>query len=273
AFRTQPAVSQSIRQLENQLGTPLFESNRKRVRLTAFGRLCLPKARELVSNHDWTISEITRLATGQGGRVVMAAVPSAAARLLPDVIQTLNDKYPNIELSLSDDSAVIIQKQILSREVDFALTSQWKDDDRLEFKPLLSDRMGVVCRHDHPLAQTTQSITWASLRGQRLINNGTTRLLANTNGAAIIEKYTHYHVSNMISLAAMVESGLGITILPELALPAKQPRLRFVRVNDPSISRHIGLMSLKDRELMPAARTLYELIENALCGFEIQPDS
>lgn len=260
AFRTQPAISLSIRQLEARLGETLFESNRKAVCLTAFGELCVPKVRELLEQHDRTLSEIDRLARRDAGCVTLVAVPSAAARLLPDIIELFAVRHPAIELSLIDDNARVVQQRVLGRQVDFALTSVWEADERLAFHPLTSDRMGLVCRDDHPLAACDPPITWEALRGYRLIDNGTTRLLADTPGAAIVAESAHFFVSNMISLTAMVEADLGATVLPQLAQPIGHRRLRFVAMEEPTIERCLGLMRLDGRELTPAARSLYEML-------------
>lgn len=271
AFRTQPAISLSIRQLEARLGEALFEANRKAVRLTAFGELCLPKVRDLLAYHDRTLAEINRLARRDAGSVTLAAVPSAAAQLLPALIERFAAAHPAIELSMFDDNAGAVQQRVLGRQVDFAVTSVWEPDERLAFEPLTRDRMGLVCRADHPLAHAETPITWADLRGHRLIDNGTTRLLADSPGAAIVAESAHFFVSNMISLTAMVEAGLGATVLPRLAQPVGHPRLCFVTVQEPVVERRLGLLSLEGRALSPAARALYEVIAEAFADDADEP--
>lgn len=271
AFRTQPAISLSIRQLEARLGEALFEANRKTVRLTAFGELCLPKVRDLLAYHDRTLAEIDRLARRDVGSVTLAAVPSAAAQLLPALIERFAAAHPAIELSLFDDNARAVQQRVLDGQADFAVTSIWEADERLTFQPLARDRMGLVCRQDHPLANTETPITWADLRGHSLIDNGTTRLLADSPGAAIVAESAHFFVSNMISLTAMVEAGLGATVLPQLARPVGRDRLRFVTVQEPVVERRLGLLSLDGRALSPAARALYDVIAEAFANDADEP--
>lgn len=267
AFRTQPAISLSIRQLESLLGAQLFESNRKAVQLTAFGELCLPRAREMLDVHDRIAIEIGRLAERRDGQVKLAAVPSVAAKLLPPIIGQFANSYPGIELSMIDDNARMVQQHVLSRQVDFAITSVWEPDERLSFTYLLSDQMGLVCRDDDPLAQYDEPLPWKILRDRRLINNGTTRLLANTPAASIVENATHFSVSNMISIAAMVDAGLGPTILPRLAQPTERQRLRFIALDEPVVERRIGLMSLNSRTMSPAATALYNVLVKALSAY------
>lgn len=264
AFRTQPAISLSIRELESRLGQPLIEKDRKAVRLTAFGELCQPRIRELLEFYDRTLGEIGRLAELQGGSVSLAAVPSVAGRLLPPVIEQFAETYPDIQLTISDDNARTVQQLVIRRQVDLAVSSLWETDERLAFEPLLHDHMGLVCRDDHPLAGHAGPLPWRALYGYRLIDNGTTRLLVGTAAEPIIAAGTHFSISNMISLSAMIDAGLGVTPLPRLAFPADHPRLRFISLAEPVVEREIGILSLRRRTLTPAASALKELLVASL---------
>lgn len=264
AFRSQPAISLSIRQLERRLGQPLFEANRKAVELTAFGALCLPRVVELLDFYDRTLAEIGRLASSASGAVALAAVPSVAARLLPAVIERFAAQYPDIELSITDDNARVVQQSVLARQVDLAVSSIWEADSRLAFTPLFRDVMGLVCRDDHPLANARAPLAWQRLREHRLIDNGTTRLLAGTPAQPIAKDAAHFSISNMISLTAVLEAGLGAAVLPRLALPSGHERLRFIPLTEPEVEREIGILQLAGHAPTPAAEALRKLLIEAL---------
>lgn len=264
AFRTQPAISLSIRELESRLGQPLIEKDRKAVRLTAFGELCQPRIRELLELYDRTLGEIRRLAERRGGSVSLAAVPSVAGRLLPPVIEQFAETYPDIQLAISDGNARTVQQLVIRRQVDLAVSSLWETDERLAFEPLLHDEMGLVCREDHPLAGHAKPLPWRALHGYRLIDNGTTRLLVGTAAEPIIAAGAHFAISNMISLNAMVDAGLGATPLPRLAFPTDRPRLRFISLTEPVVEREIGILRLRERTLTPAASALKTLLVASL---------
>lgn len=263
-FRTQPAISLSIRELETRLGQALVEKHRKRVRLTPFGELCLPRVRELLDHYDRTLGEFARLAARRGGSVSLAAVPSVAGRLLPAVIERFAATYPDIQLTLTDNNARMVQQMVIQRQADLAISSLWESDERLTHEPLLHDDMGLVCRDDHPLAEPGEPLPWAALRGHRLINNGTTRLLAGTAAEPIVADGAHFSISNMISLSAMLDAGLGVTPLPRLAFPSDRPRLRFIAMTEPVVEREIGILRLHERALTPAAAALRESLIAAL---------
>jgi DNA-binding transcriptional LysR family regulator len=258
AHRTQPALTLSIQELERRLGHPLFEPGRK-VELTALGERCLPIARELVAHYDRVRRELAALAEHRAGSVRLAAVPSVAGRLLPPVLAAFAADHPEVRLELTDANANVVQALVARREVDFGITSVWNQPDDLAFESLLEDDIGVVCRSDHPLASRKPPLRWADVAGERVIHNGTTRLLWGTPAETVIGD-ARLAVSNMISLIAMLESGLGITTLPRLAEPADNPRLVFLAMASPRIRRRIGLLQPVKRTLSPAAALLRERV-------------
>ncbi len=262
AFRTQPAISLSVKELERRLGEPLFEKNRK-VELTPYGERCLPLARALVDHYQQVSGEMLRLANCEEGAVSVAAVPSVASRLLPGILAEFAGNHPEIRLTVKDGSAREVQGMVSRREADFGICSLWEDDPSLSFTPLLRDSIGVVCRGDHRLAGLGRALVWNDLQGERLIENGTTRLLDNPQAQAAIAE-SHFAVSNMISLIAMLEAGLGITTLPRLAFPGDNESLVFLTLDEPAVERCIGILTPRDRSLTPAAASLLQTTRDQL---------
>ncbi|WP_267284046.1 LysR substrate-binding domain-containing protein [Marinobacter sp. LV10MA510-1] len=111
---------------------------------------------------------------------------------------------------------------VASGEVDLGITSLWQNSEELHYSHLFEDKIGVVCRRDHARAQY-KTLDWQRLRGEKLIGNGTSRLLMNTAAAELVENSAFY-ISNMISLLAMLEAGAGVTTLA----PAAQAMEAFV---------------------------------------------
>lgn len=123
---------------------------------------------------------------------------------------------------------------------------------------LWEDQLGVVCREDHPFANLPE-LHWKELRKQRLIRNGTSRLLEDTEAKPLLSD-SQFLISNMLSLIAMLEEGLGITTLPWFAFPKNSSKLRFVPLTTPKVVRHIGIVQLKNKSLSPAAEALANFI-------------
>ncbi|SHE79347.1 transcriptional regulator, LysR family [Modicisalibacter ilicicola DSM 19980] len=259
--RSQPALSMAIKELEQRLGEPLFEKSGK-VELTPFGSYCLPRFREFIAQHDRLSRELKAQVDKQAGRLDIATVPSVASRLMPDILGGFIALYPELKVSLQDGNAEFVRRQVTSGEADLGVGSVWQGDDELDFKPLMRDRVGVVCRDDHPLA-SREALDWQELQGHALIGNGTSRLLEGTKAAPLIEQNA-YFVANMISLTAMLEAGVGITTLPQLAFPEEHPRLRFIPFADPNVEREIGLLKSARRSLSPAAQAIGAFIVESI---------
>ncbi|WP_336367489.1 LysR family transcriptional regulator [Marinobacter sp. C2H3] len=264
--RSQPAISMAIRELEERLGGRLFERSPKGT-LTPFGEYCLPRFEDLIQQHDRLASDLHRFALGHQGRVTLATVPSVASRLMPDFLAHFTTEYPNINIHLHDENAEFVCRLVANGEVDLGISSVWAEDERLVFTPLFEDNVGVVVRQDHPLANQA-SLSWQDLAGERFIANGTTRLLARTPAASLVEN-SDFYMSNMISLLAMLEAGRGITTLPRLAFPKASDSLRFIPLDTPRLVRHIGIIKRADRSLSPSARALEQMILGRLSGVAI----
>lgn len=264
--RSQPALSMAIKEFEQRLGQPLFEKSGK-AELTPFGTYCLPRFREFIAQHDRLSRDLKARVDKQAGHLDIAAVPSVASRLMPDILGEFIAAYPALKVSLHDGNADFVRRLVTSGEVDLGVGSLWLKDenqavDELDFTPLMRDRVGVVCRADHPLAGR-ESLDWQELQGQVVIGNGTSRLLAGTKAAPLLEQNA-YFVANMISLTAMLEAGVGITTLPQLAFPEGHPRLRFIVIANPRIERVIGLLKSSRRSLSPAAEAMERFIVKRL---------
>jgi len=256
ASRTQPAISLAIRELEHRLGEALFERGNK-TELTPFGRHCYPQAKALLEHYARVVDQMAQAADKRIGQVAIACVPSFASQLLPGILDTFAARYPDVQISVEDDTAYNVQHRVLQRRVDFGVSSLWNPDPDLAFEPLLHDQMGLVCRRDHPLAGEQPGQQWADLEGHTLIKNGTVRLLDGTHGQQVMAA-AQFSVSNVISLLAMVRAGLGVTALPSLALPENDPELCFIALAGPVVEREIGLLTPKRQTLAPAAKALRE---------------
>ncbi|MGM0982076.1 MAG: LysR family transcriptional regulator [Pseudomonadota bacterium] len=252
--RSQPAISMAVRDLEERLGQPLFEKGNGKVLLTPFGQWCAPRFRELVAHHDRVSRDAQAMASHRAGRVDIAAVPSVASRLMPGILASFVSEYPGIEISLQDGHSELVAQMVVTGEVELGITSLWQPQEALESTPLLHDEIGVVCREDHPLA-AHQSLHWRELTGHALIRNGTSRLLEGSPAEGLLEQSALY-ISNMISLTAMLEAGIGITTLPRLAFQEEHDRLRFVPLSNPRLERRIGLVSRASVSLSPAAAAM-----------------
>ncbi|MBT0322374.1 LysR family transcriptional regulator, partial [Vibrio campbellii] len=243
ANRSQAALSTSIKELEKNLGQTLFETGNKS-KLTPFGEICLPKIIQFLNIYHALNNDLKAAAAGQQGRVRIASVPSVAAKLIPSVLGAFCEQYPNVEVSLIDDNAAGVEARLLSGEVDLALGNpSHLDEGGIEFTPLISDPIGVVCLKDNPIAQHPEGIEWQTLLEQPFIRNGTCTLLDPTPARALSEQAL-YSVENITSLFSVLELGIGVTTLPKLAFPTNETRLVWIPLIDPPLERQVGIFTL-----------------------------
>ncbi|OEY66995.1 LysR family transcriptional regulator [Marinobacter sp. X15-166B] len=261
--RSQPALSMAVRELEQRLEQALFERGSK-TGLTPFGAYCVPRFRELLGMHDRIARDVSLQAEGREGHIHIAVVPSVASRVMPALLAEFITRFPGLNINLHDENAEAVCNMVTAGEVELGITSLWQNNDSLDYSHLFADEVGVVCRQDHPLA-AQRSLGWRELQGEKLIRNGTSRLLLNTAAASLVEN-SEFYISNMISLIAMLEAGAGVTTLPQLAFPEHRPELRFIPLHDPSVVRRIGLVKASQRSLTPAAQAMEAFVLDKING-------
>jgi DNA-binding transcriptional LysR family regulator len=149
--RTQPAISQSVRRLEDQIGAPLFARDVHEVTLTEAGRVLADYARRLLTMRDDAVRQLSELRTLQAGRVTVAAHESAAVYLLPAPLRSYLQKYPNIKVNIQRSRLAEIPRQVMDREVDVGFVKDEPAFHELHWVEVFADEMTLVASPDHPL--------------------------------------------------------------------------------------------------------------------------
>lgn len=276
---TQSTLTATIKQLEEQVGLTLLDRTTRSVLLSREGKRFLPVAERLLSDFDTALADLRAVSEQQQGQVGIAASPSTISRLLPSIVKRYQQQYPNIGIYLRDDGAGGIEQRILDNEVDFGVASNHSSHPDLSYQPLLSDRYGVVCCADHPLANSHAELSWDSLEQQRLIylttDTGIRVQLAQFKRQGMVNIELDGPVieaSNPAAIAALISEGMGISLLPALAAGTTAfERLKFIPLTEPSISREICLIQRKGRSLTPAAAHMSALVTAELKHMLLPP--
>ena len=254
ANRSQAALSNSIKELEKQLGHALFEPGYK-AKLTAFGENCLPKIIQFLDDYNELNSHLKNAAEGKEGKVRIGSVPSVAAKFIPYIIGAFAESHPNVEVELIDENAARIEARLLAGKVDLTLGNPLQaDNEHIEFTPLFSDPVGIVCLNNHPLTDFNGGLTWEQIAPYPFIKNGTCILLNATEGEAIVRKAL-YSVENITALYSFLERGIGITALPRLAFSSHTTQLQWIPLKSPQIQRNIGISRISKRHMPPHCKS------------------
>lgn len=150
--RTQPAVSQSIKKLEEELGAPLFARDVHEVSLTEAGRVIADYARRMVRLRDEALRQVTELKALKAGTLAIAAHESAAVYLLPGPLRAYLQKYPDIKVGIYRSRLNEIPRQVMDREVDVGFVKDEPAFHELQWVDVHSDEMLCVASPRHPLA-------------------------------------------------------------------------------------------------------------------------
>lgn len=268
-FITQSSLTAAIQQLEQALGLKLFDRTTRRVTLTREGASFVPVAERLLNEFDTAIGDVKAVAERQRGHVSIAAAPSVVALVLAPAIIRFSAAYPNISVALIDGGGERVQQHLLDSEADFGITSRWADDPGLDFRPLIRDRFGLICRRDHPLGRSKTRIAWKRLQGERYIglaaDTGIRTMLQAAPGLPPMMHTPHFEVSSTGSLHAMLDAGLGVSVLPALAANLKPlDQLAFRELIEPRLEREICVITRRGRVLSPAAQGMLQVITENL---------
>ncbi|MEJ1964662.1 MAG: LysR substrate-binding domain-containing protein [Gammaproteobacteria bacterium] len=255
---TQSAVSATVRELESQLGLAVLDRTTRRVTLTESGTQLLQVAERVLRDVDSAVTEAKGLLDKSRGHVVVAASPLAAATLLPQMIAGFSQVYPKVTIELHDVLTDQILHSVRGGTADIGIGTFEKSHTELELSTLYEDVLGVVLPSTHRLARH-RSLRWRQLSGEPLIALGRSsafRPLIDSvmSGQGIGTGEVRFEVGYMGTAVALVEAGLGLSVLPERAAALiKSNAARFRRLTAPVVSRPVTLVTRAGRSLSPAA--------------------
>jgi DNA-binding transcriptional LysR family regulator len=258
--RTPSAISMMLRQFEDHIGAPLFESARKS-KLTPLGRQIQAETARELNHFDRTIASIEGLSRAEMGHVRLAVTPSVAQAVMPPILQAYIKAHPSVRIEMRDADSTTIQHELEADHADIGLGSlpPMPGFDR---ELIFTDRFGVVCPTNHPLARNWSELTWANLEGVDFIENGLCAHIHNEEFKHILNA-SRLMVPNTASILSLVRAGSGVTILPELAVLPDFIDLEFLPLADQSARREVWMLTPQPPILTPAAEALAESIRQA----------
>lgn len=252
---TQAGISHAIAALEKETGFPLFIRGSSGVSLTEEGKRLLSAVQSLVNeqnNLQQTISDINGITSGT---LRIGTFSSVATHWMPEIIKEFQEKYPQITFDLRFGDYDEITEMILRGQIDCGfLTAPVREG--LDFAPLYRDPMHVLLPQGHPLA-AKEKITLEEVKREPIImqvkgSDNDIRNILDRDKKKYIVKYT---VSDDFSVMAMVRSGFGITIFPEMLWSNyKACEAMEIRPMEPERYRTIGIATLPQNEMSVLAK-------------------
>lgn len=261
---TQPPLSASIRQLEEDLGARLFERDSRSVRLTAVGAAFLPEAIRAVAQALATQEAGRALAAGKVGNLHIAFTSSMLYRGVPEILRNFSTRHPDVDVRLTD-LTVREQSDAIARErIHAGFSSGQKVAPGLAGKPLADDSF-VCCVHESHWAAGKRKVRLSALAGEDFIifsrditPAGYDRIVSMCVRAGFYPR-EKAHARQWITSALLVSKGFGIAIVPASLRRAAIANVKFVALEDAQ-THTSGYFIWNPGALSPALENLISLI-------------
>ncbi|WP_438492746.1 LysR family transcriptional regulator [Paenibacillus sp. IHBB 3054] len=245
---TQSAVSQMINSLEKELGILLFHRNRRGISTSYIGERMIQHAREILRITSCMREESSASLGLEAGTLRIGVIPSVSAKVLPGLIGSFRELFPQIDIVLFEGSYEEIHSWISGSVVDVGFTTT--PDKELQTFPLLQDQMKVFVSNDSPL-KDEPFLTFDQLRGKCFImvkDYGIQKLLQEHGNVPNVT----FEVRDPATILSMVQERVGVTILPELFMPEVLPKVTAVPLR-PAITREVVLAVRDFQYVSPVA--------------------
>jgi molybdate transport repressor ModE-like protein len=266
---TQSAISQHIAALERESGTKLVERGSRGVRLTEAGRALVSHADAIMARIERAEDELAALAGLRGGRLRLACFQSAGATLVPRAVAEFHRRHPEVELSMIEAEPDAASAALKAGEIDLALVYDFEAipgllDGELDLTQLVDDAYELILPKDHKLAGKRQL---------RLADLSEESWIAATDGCgcrAITERMCNdagfeprvaFEADETLAAQALVAAGVGVTMLPRLALTTVHPAVVARTIARPPV-RRVWAARLEGSFVSPASEAMVQILQD-----------
>lgn len=275
---TPSAVSQQIRALEREVGVGLVERGARGATLTDAGTLLVRHADEILGRLTAAEEELQAMLGLSTGRLRLGAFATAGAALVPQAITSFRREHPAINVSLIELDPDEATAQLRAYEIDLALIYEFPleptpDLDRLEYLPLLDDRLNVALPENHRLAARTR-IKLHELADepwiQGVYRGATAGVLPAACRAAGFEPRIVFRSDDHMAVQGSVAAGLGVAVVPQLTIATARSdiAIRPLVVEGDLLTRHVGLALRAQSYRPPAVAAMVEILNQVARDFD-----
>lgn len=257
-----PAVSMQIKQLEERLGVTLFQRTTRKVELTREGQDLFVSARKAMGELDSALARVQQAADVQHGTLSFACVPTVASAKLPRLLTQFARKYPGVSIRVREQSLPQMVEAVRRCEVDFGIGPQPERPGEFDCHALFEDDSMALMPASHPAA-TKSEIALRELIRLPLLTLSTSQFQKQFQEAlsqSALAPELHYEFTHVSTIVGMVEAGLGIAVLPSVAVP-RGAKLKALRIVRPVLTRTISIITVRGHRLSPSAARFVEMCE------------
>jgi LysR family carnitine catabolism transcriptional activator len=260
-YLSQPALSISIKNLEETVGGPLLARTTRTLALTPEGEAFYPVAERLLADWDNAMLELHNLFALKRGKLTVAAMPSFASHQLPTVISAYRELHPAINVTVQDVVAETVLDMVRSGRVEIGIAfDPGRMMEDLNFETLFEDRFVVALPPEHDLL-TSDALSWEQLQSYSFIAlqrpSSIRELIERTLYENQIQPNIEFESHQLVTIIRMVVCGLGVSVVPSLCIPQIEQLGGCWRpLISPVITRRVGIFTRKRYPLSTAATAM-----------------
>lgn len=267
---SQPALSAQIKQLEQEVGVPLFDRSGRSVQLTRAGTIFREHARNVLRELELAQSAIAEAEGLQRGALTIGVLQTVNAYVMPQVVTQFVRRYPLISLKLEELSGQDIERRVCDGQLDIGVGFDPPTSGKLECQSLFEEDMVLITARRHRLAKR-QHLALAALADEPLALLSTDfcarRLIDDSFRAVQVHPNIAVESNSIEGILATVRAGQLATILPRLALgDGSDATLQLVLLTDPALKRGVGLLWKKGGYRSAAVMALAEQVKSVVAG-------
>ena len=271
SFVTQSTLSASIKEIENILGATLIERTKRSVKFTPLGNDVVARARTVISDVEEIVDLVAAAREPLSGDLRLGVIPTIGPFLVPRAMPKLRKKYPALKLYLREDQTERLLDRLTSGDLDLVLMALPYRTEGFESLPLGDDPFVVACPAGHAF-ESRRKINPEDLEGEGLLLLEDGHCLRDhaLSACKIVsgERRTQgFQATSLQTLVQMVDSGLGVTLLPKLAIDAgilNGTHIVTRPLAGPDASRGIGLVWRRSSSRSPEFHLLADILRQNL---------
>jgi LysR family transcriptional regulator, hydrogen peroxide-inducible genes activator len=271
-FVSQPTLSAQLKKLEEYLGVKLVERQPKNVQLTDVGKQVVLRARRMLDDGDEIIALARSNTDPFSGKLKLGLIPTVGPYLLPRVMMKIRRALPNLGLMLYEYQTEPLLKRVRDGEIDVAILALPAENDGMESRALYQEAFTVALPSNHPLAAKS-TIKVADLKGHTLLLLEDGHCLRDQAlevcSRIDVREAEDFRATSLETLRQMVIAGLGITLLPEMAVEAPVTSQRGLTIRQfakPTPSRTVGAVWRKSSTRAEAIGAVCDVIHEAIAS-------
>lgn len=255
---SQPSLSNAIKNLEQEVGSPLLERNTRKMELTDAGKIFYKKAISLLSQMDMLKKEMEEVKLTGSGELIVGIIESVK-HWIPKVIREYQGRYPSINIKLIEVlGGKAVKESLRKYHTHLLITNQYVHEEDIESIPLYDERLVLVLHKDHPLAHK-ETVSLHELESEPfIISTEGFQTREDIVTAFSIEQVTpniKFEIERFETALTLVRENLGVTIIPENYLAeSTDPSIVWKAIDSPALERTVYLMFMRNRYLAPAVQ-------------------